>query len=86
VIDRAIQVHGALGLSTDLPLEDMYRRARGMRILDGPDEVHRQTLARSILRDYQAPDDGVPTEHIPTRRRAAAQRFAELLERETSNL
>jgi acyl-CoA dehydrogenase len=86
VIDRAIQVHGALGLSTDLPLEDMYRRARGMRILDGPDEVHRQTLARSILRDYEAPADGVPTEHIPTRRRAAAQRFAELLERETSNL
>jgi len=86
VIDRAIQIHGALGLSTDLPLEDMYRRARGMRILDGPDEVHRQTLARYILGDYEAPADGVPTEHDPTRRRAAAQRFAELLERETSNL
>ncbi|MGH9021001.1 MAG: acyl-CoA dehydrogenase family protein, partial [Acidimicrobiales bacterium] len=39
VIDRAIQVHGALGFSTDLPLESMYRNARAARIYDGPDEV-----------------------------------------------
>jgi acyl-CoA dehydrogenase len=65
VIDRAIQVHGALGFSTDMPLERMYRRARAARILDGPDEVHRMTVARSVLRDY-APRL-VPSEHIPTR-------------------
>ena len=45
VIDRAIQTHGALGYSTDLPLERMYRWARAARIYDGPDEVHRQTVA-----------------------------------------
>ncbi|MEO3858688.1 acyl-CoA dehydrogenase family protein [Acrocarpospora sp. B8E8] len=54
VIDRAIQVHGALGLTTDLPLQDMYRRARSARIYDGPDEVHRQTVARNVLRTHKA--------------------------------
>jgi acyl-CoA dehydrogenase len=85
VIDRAIQVHGGLGYSTDLPLEEMYRRARAARILDGPDEVHRQTVARLVLRDYEAPAGGVPTEHVPTRRAAAQARFAAILERETGN-
>jgi acyl-CoA dehydrogenase len=51
VIDRAIQVHGALGLTSDLPLEKMYREARYARIYDGPDEVHRSVVARQILRD-----------------------------------
>jgi len=51
VIDRAVQVHGALGLTSDTPLGAMYRRARYARIYDGPDEVHRQTLARLIDRD-----------------------------------
>ena len=41
VVDRALQVHGSLGYSTDLPLEAMYRFARAARIYDGPDEVHR---------------------------------------------
>src|SRR5919202_1353766 len=40
VVDRALQVHGALGYSTDLPLEQMYRYARAARLYDGPDEVH----------------------------------------------
>src|ERR1700704_6300528 len=52
VIDRALQVHGALGYSTDLPLEQMYRFARAARIYDGPDEVHRQSVARHILAGY----------------------------------
>jgi acyl-CoA dehydrogenase len=51
VIDRAIQVHGALGLTADLPLEAMYREARYARIYDGPDEVHRSVVARQILKD-----------------------------------
>ena len=51
VIDRAIQVHGALGLTADTPLERMYREARGGRMYDGPDEVHRMVVARRLLRD-----------------------------------
>jgi acyl-CoA dehydrogenase len=78
VLDRAIQVHGSLGFSCDLPLEEMYRYARASRIYDGPDEVHRVGVARRILREYDPVE--VPTEHIPTRRAAAQARFAELLD------
>ena len=85
VIDRALQIHGSLGYSTDLPLEAMYRFARGARFYDGPDEVHRSSVARQILRGYEAPADGVPTEHVPTRREAARRKFADLLETVTSN-
>lgn len=49
VIDRAIQVHGAAGVSEDLPLESMYRAARYARLYDGTDEVHRMTVARRLL-------------------------------------
>ncbi|MFB7720045.1 acyl-CoA dehydrogenase family protein [Nocardia sp. NPDC056100] len=49
VIDRAIQVHGALGVSEDTPLASMYRHARYARIYDGPDEVHRMVVARGLL-------------------------------------
>jgi acyl-CoA dehydrogenase len=85
VIDRAIQAHGSLGYSTDLPLESMYRHARGARIYDGPDEVHRQSVARQILRGYAPPPGEVPSEHVPTRREAARRRFAELLAAATAD-
>jgi len=52
-IDRAIQVHGAKGVTADTPLERMYRHARFARIYDGPDEVHRATVARLLLREYK---------------------------------
>jgi acyl-CoA dehydrogenase len=80
VIDRSMQVHGSLGFSTDLPLEAMYRSARAARFYDGPDEVHRDSVARHIMRDYTAPADNVPSEHVPTRRDAARRHLAELLE------
>jgi acyl-CoA dehydrogenase len=53
VVDRAIQVHGALGYSKDLPLEMFYRDARAARIYDGPDEVHRQAVAQRILKTFE---------------------------------
>jgi len=52
VIDRAIQVHGAMGVTSDTPLEHMYREARFARIYDGPDEVHKTVVARRILRKH----------------------------------
>jgi acyl-CoA dehydrogenase len=85
VVDRALQAHGSLGYSTDLPLEAMYRYARAARIYDGPDEVHRASVARQVLRGYEPPPDGIPTEHVPTRRDAARHKFAELLEAATAN-
>jgi acyl-CoA dehydrogenase len=55
VIDRAIQVHGAGGLSDDFPLAAMYAHQRTLRFADGPDEVHKRALARQELRRW-APD------------------------------
>ena len=52
VLDRAIQVHGALGVSDDVILSTLYRHERGARIWDGADEVHKQNLALSILKKY----------------------------------
>ncbi len=52
-IDRAIQVHGALGVTEDTPLERMYRHARFARLYDGADEVHIMTTGRRILRTYR---------------------------------
>ena len=53
VIDRAIQTHGARGVSGDTPLESMYRAARSARIYDGPDETHRMVVSRRILRSFR---------------------------------
>ncbi len=53
VIDRAIQVHGALGVSEDTPLARMYRHARFARIYDGPDEVHRMVVSRRIVSEFR---------------------------------
>jgi acyl-CoA dehydrogenase len=78
VLDRALQIHGSLGYSTDMPIEEMHRWARAARLYDGPDEVHRVTVARRVLRGYEPRD--VPTEHIPTRRQAAIARYGALLD------
>ena len=56
VIDRALQVHGGLGMTEDTPLASMWRSARAARIYDGADEVHKMVVARRILRDFE--DEG----------------------------
>jgi acyl-CoA dehydrogenase len=78
VIDRAIQIHGSLGYTTDLPLESMYRSARAARIYDGPDEVHKVTVARQVLKRYRASDPSI--DHVPTRRQAALSKYADYLD------
>ena len=52
VLDRAIQVHGALGVSDDTPLARMWRDGRMLRIADGPDEVHKMVVARRELKRF----------------------------------
>ena len=49
VLDRAIQVHGALGMSDDTPLAGMWRFSRMLKVADGPDEVHKMVIARREL-------------------------------------
>jgi acyl-CoA dehydrogenase len=53
VCDRAMQVHGALGMSDDIPLALMWRQGRWLRIADGPDEVHKQSIARRELSRFK---------------------------------
>lgn len=62
ILDRAIQVHGALGYSRDLMLERFFRDARAGRIYDGPDEVHQWSISRNVLEAYK--DEG--TTRSPT--------------------
>jgi alkylation response protein AidB-like acyl-CoA dehydrogenase len=51
VLDRAIQIHGALGVTDDTPLAFWYRHERGARIYDGPDEVHKRVVAKKSLEE-----------------------------------
>jgi alkylation response protein AidB-like acyl-CoA dehydrogenase len=55
ILDRAIQTHGAMGITDDLILAWWYRHERGARIYDGPDEVHKASVAKRILKSYAEP-------------------------------
>jgi acyl-CoA dehydrogenase len=83
---RAMQVHGALGVSNEMPFLRMVMGAGVMGIADGPTEVHKVTVARQVLRDHQASDDLWPSQHLPKLRAAARAKLAEHLEHEVGNL
>jgi acyl-CoA dehydrogenase len=86
VAQRAMQIHGALGVSNEMPFSRMMTAAQVMGIADGPTEVHKITIAKQVLRDYKAVDGLWPSAHLPTRRAAARERLAHLLEHEVGNL
>ncbi|HVC70874.1 MAG TPA: acyl-CoA dehydrogenase family protein [Acidimicrobiales bacterium] len=86
IVQRSIQVHGALGVSNEMPLGRMWMMAPIMGLVDGPSEVHRVTVARQVLKRYQAAPGLWPTEHLPEKIAAARQKFAEYLELEVANL
>jgi acyl-CoA dehydrogenase len=84
VVLRAMQLHGALGVSNEMPFSRMMVGAQVMAIADGPTEVHKITLATQLLKGYQ-PNEGLwPSAHIPTRRAAACAHFASALELEAA--
>jgi acyl-CoA dehydrogenase len=85
IAQRALQVHGALGASNEMPFHQMILGASVMGIADGPTEVHKVTVARQVLRDYSPSDDLWPTQHIPKRLAAARAKHAEYLEHEVGN-
>jgi acyl-CoA dehydrogenase len=82
---RAMQVHGALGVSNEMPFLGMVTGAAALGLADGPTEVHKTTVAKQVLRDYKASDDIWPSEWLPRKRAAARARFAEYLELEVGN-
>ncbi len=83
---RAMQVHGALGVSNEMPFTGMMLGANVMGLADGPTEVHKVTIARQVLRDHRPSDDLWPTEHKPKKVAAAREKLAEFLEHEVGNL
>lgn len=83
---RAMQVHGALGVSNEMPFHNMLLGASAMGLADGPTEVHKVTVARQVLRDHEPSDDLWPTQHLPKRMRAVREKFAQYLEHELGNL
>ncbi|MEN8159338.1 MAG: acyl-CoA dehydrogenase family protein [Myxococcota bacterium] len=86
VAQRAMHLHGALGVSDEMPFTALMLAAEVMGIADGPTEVHKVTIARQVLRDYKPADGLWPTEHLPSKRAAARERLAHLLEGEVGNL
>jgi acyl-CoA dehydrogenase len=86
VVQRAMHLHGALGVSNEMPFTSMMTMAAVMGIADGPTEVHKITIARQVLREYKPADGLFPSEHLLAKRAAARERFAHLLEEEVGNL
>ncbi|ORB65558.1 acyl-CoA dehydrogenase family protein [Mycolicibacterium tusciae] len=82
---RAMQVHGALGVSNEMPLFKMVHGAAAMGLVDGPTEVHKTTVARQVLRDYHPAEGMWPSEWLPAKRDAARSKLAEYLELEVGN-
>ncbi|MFI0356817.1 acyl-CoA dehydrogenase family protein [Actinomadura sp. 9N407] len=85
VVQRAMHLHGALGVSGEMPFAGMMLGAQALAIADGPTEVHKITVARQILRDYEPVEGLWPSGHLPTRREAARERYAAALENELAN-
>jgi acyl-CoA dehydrogenase len=84
-IHKAMHLHGAIGVSNELPFARMWQGAPSMGIADGPSEVHKVTVAQQVLKDYE-PHEGLwPRLHIPSRQEEARKKLAHLLEMEVAN-
>ena len=77
VIGRALEIHGSLGISLDLPLANWFGGGMGLAFADGPTDVHKSQLARAYLAKATPVDGLFPSEHIPTRTAAALVRYPE---------
>src|ERR1700677_3690982 len=80
VAQRAMHLHGALGVSDEMPFVKMMVAAESLGIADGATELHKMTVARRTLREHQPVTTPFPSQHIPTRRAEAQARLAERLE------
>ena len=85
VVSRCIQVHGALGVSNELPLTGMLLGSYVMGIADGPTEVHKVTIARQVLRDYEGTEKLFPDYTLPNRQAAALNLLGNEIERQVES-
>jgi acyl-CoA dehydrogenase len=82
VVYRALHLHGSLGMTNEMPLMEMWQYAPEMGIVDGPSEVHKIAVAKSVLKDHKPAPGLFPTAHIPPRREAARRKFARYLDQD----
>jgi len=82
VVSRCIQVHGALGISNELPLASMLLGSYVMGIADGATEIHKVTIARQVLRDYEGTDQLFPPYSLPNRQERALNLLGHQIERD----
>ena len=80
IASRAMHIHGALGVSNEMPFAQMLMGSMVMGIADGPTEVHKVTVAKQVLRDYRPDNDLFPSYHLPKVRAAAKDRFPDIVE------
>jgi acyl-CoA dehydrogenase len=85
VVQRALHLHGALGVSSDMPFTDMMIEAEVMGIADGPTEVHKMDVARQVLSEHEPVSSLFPSGHLPARRVLASQKIAAMLEHAVGN-
>ncbi len=85
VVQRAMHLHGALGVSNEMPFAGMLMGAEVLGLADGPTEVHKITLARQLLKQYEPVEGLWPSGHLPTRRAAYRERYADLIEQAVGN-
>jgi acyl-CoA dehydrogenase len=84
VASRALQVHGSLGVSEEMPFGDFILRSHVLGLADGPTEVHKVTVAKEALAGHTASEDEFPTQHLPRLRRAAELKYADVLARHSA--
>jgi len=80
VAANALQIHGSLGVSNEMPFGSMVLESFHMGLADGATEVHKVTLARQLLKGYKATDDLFPTTHLPKLKAQAIEKFGDLLD------
>ena len=86
VFARALQIHGSLGLSTEMPFAAGVLDSFHMGLADGPTEVHKVTVARQLLGRYQGSDEAFPEYHLIRREEAALAKYADIIEREVGSV
>ena len=81
IATRALQIHGSLGVSWEMPFTKEVMESFHMGLADGPTEVHKVQVARRVLDDYVPCDDLFPSAHLPKKRAEALTKYADVLER-----
>jgi len=79
IVQRAVHLHGSLGTTLETPLAHMWMQVPALALADGPTEVHKNTVAKSVLNQHQPYESLFPSEHIPTKLEALRARYADII-------